>query len=321
MSLWRRIRAMGLWHELVLVGLLAGLLAGAWYFEQTRGAEFVSWETQTALSSHVWEMALLSIPLTLIIITGGIDLSVGAIMSLSAVTMGLAWQAGLGVWPAVGLTLAVGLTAGALNGAFVVFLGVHPLIVTLGTMSAYRGIAEGLIGAEPVSGFPLEFLALSEPLVAGLPPAGVLFVVLAVAAGVLLGRTAAGRELRAIGYNETAARFSGVAVARTKLLLYTASGLVAASAAVLFVARRDTAKADVGAGLELTAITAVVLGGTSIFGGRGRIGGTVLGVLLLHEVRSLVAWRWNRDELTFIIVGALLILSVLVHSVLTRRKS
>jgi len=320
MNLWRRIWAMGFRHELVLVGLLTGLLGGAWYFEQARGAEFVSWETQADLSSHMWEMALLAIPLTLIIITGGIDLSVGATMSLSAVTMGLAWQAGLGVWPAVGLALAVGLAAGALNGAFVVFLRVHPLIVTLATMSAYRGVAEGLIGADPVSGFPVALGALAEPLVVGVPPAGVLFVVLAAAAGVLLGRTAAGRELRAIGHNETAARFSGVAVARTKLLLYTASGLVAALAAVLFVARRDTAKADVGAGMELTAITAVVLGGTSIFGGRGRILGTVLGVLLLHEVRSLVAWRWNRDELTFIIVGALLILSVLVHSVLTRRK-
>ena len=321
MSPWRRVRAMEFRHELVLLGLLACLLAGAWYFEQARDAEFVSWDTQADLSSHVWEMALLAIPLTLIIITGGIDLSVGATMSLAAVTMGLAWRAGLGVWPAVGLALAVGLAAGALNGSLVVVLRVHPLIVTLATMSAYRGVAEGLIGADPVSGFPAAFGALAEPLIVGVPPAGALFVVLAAAAGVLLGRTATGRELRAIGHNETAARFSGVAVARTKLLLYTASGLVAAVAAVLFVARRDTAKADVGAGLELAAITAVVLGGTSIFGGRGRILGTVLGVLLLHEVRAFVAWRWHHDELTFIIVGALLILSVLVHSVLTRRKS
>ena len=121
----------------------------------------------------------------------------------------------------------------------------------------------------------------------------------------------------AIGYNETAARYSGIAVSKIKFWLYTSSGLMAALAALLFVARRNTAKADIGTGMELGVITAVVLGGTSIFGGRGRLFGTVLGVLLIHETREFVSWQWNRDELNLIVIGMLLILSVLADSLLS----
>jgi rhamnose transport system permease protein len=123
-----------------------------------------------------------------------------------------------------------------------------------------------------------------------------------------------------MGHNETASRYSGLPVERIKLLIYSLSGAMAGLAAVLFVARRNTAKADIGAGMELDVITAVVLGGTSIFGGRGRIVGTLLGVLLIHETREFVSWRWNNDELIFVVVGVLLIAAVLINSAVTGRS-
>jgi rhamnose transport system permease protein len=128
-----------------------------------------------------------------------------------------------------------------------------------------------------------------------------------------------GRSLYAIGYNETASRFSGVRVARIKLILYTLSGVAAAVAALLFVSLRNTAKADVGEGIELDVITAVVLGGTSIFGGRGTAIGTLLGLLLIHETREFVSWYWNDSVLILIVIGGLLIASVLLNSLLTPR--
>lgn len=317
MSLGAKLRAVPFLHELVLLVLLAALLAGAWRVEP----DFVTLEAQIDSSTRMWELALVAVPLTLIIITGGIDLSVGGTMALSGVVMGLAFQAGWGVWWAVCAAMAVGLAAGALNGAFVAFLRVHPLIVTLATMSAYRGVAEGLLGdSPPVSGFPESFTVLGQGTLGGIPVPGVIFVVLGVVAAVMLWRTAIGRELYVIGHNERVAWFSGVAVGRIKLALYTLSGVAASAAAVLFVARRDTTKVDLATGIELDAITAVVLGGTSIFGGRGRIVGTVLGVLLIHQVREFVSWHWNRDELKYIVVGGLLIASVLLQTLLSGRK-
>ncbi len=308
---WRGFAARaGAWrHELTLALLLVVLLLAARWL----APGFVSINAQAELSSHVWELALIALPMTLVIITGGIDLAVGSTMALSAVVLGLAFEAGVNVWLAAGLALLTGAAAGALNGVFVAYVRVHPLIVTLATYSAYRGIAEGISLARPITGFPESFAVIGRGAALGLPIPGVIFIVAALVAAVVLARTTLGRALYAIGLNETAARYSGIRVARIKLLLYTLSGLAAALAAVLFVARRNTAKADVGTGMELDVITAVVLGGTSIFGGRGSIVGTVLGVLLIHETREFVSWRWNNDELIFVVVGGLLIASVLAN--------
>lgn len=296
--------------------LLLGLLGLAWRLSPS----FLAAPAQIELSTHVWELALLALPMTLIILTAGIDLSVGSTMALAAVVFGLSFAHGLPVWLAALLALLTGAAAGALNGVFVACVRVHPLIVTLATLAAYRGIAEGISLGRPFSGFPLAFTALGRGTWLGLPIPGVLFVIALLATAILLARTPLGLRLSAIGYNETAARYSGLAVMRIKLWLYTASGLTAAVAALLFVARRNTAKADIGTGMELDVITAVVLGGTSIFGGRGRLLGTVLGVLLIHETREFVSWQYTRDELNLIVIGALLLLSVLADSLLSPRK-
>lgn len=304
------------WHESVLLALLLALMAWAGRAD----ASFVSLPTQVELLSHVWELAILAVPMTLVIISGGIDLSVGSTMALCAVVLGLAHEAGAPLGVSVALAILTGIAAGALNGVFVARLRVHPLLVTLATLAAYRGVAEGISQARPISGFPESLTWLSRGHIAGVPVPGVIFGLVALAAAVALGRATAGVWLRAIGHNETAARFSGVPVERVKVWLYTLSGAAAGVAAVLFVARRNTAKADIGAGLELDVITAVVLGGTSIFGGRGGIGGTLLGVLLIHQTREWVSWHWNRDELNLIVLGALLISSVLLNRFLSKER-
>jgi len=241
-------------------------------------------------------------------------------MALSAVVFGLCFAHGLPIWLGATLALFSGAAAGLLNGVFIAYVRVHPLIVTLATLAAYRGIAEGISLGKPFSGFPAGFARLGQGTLLGLPIPGILFLVALLVMALLLARTPLGLRLSAIGYNETASRYSGLAVTRIKLWLYTTSGLTAAVAALLFVARRNTAKADIGTGMELDVITAVVLGGTSIFGGRGRLLGTVLGVLLIHETREFVSWQYARDELNLIVIGALLLLSVLADGLLSPRR-
>ena len=316
MSSRSRIAAFPYWHEVVLLGLLGGLVALAGALDPG----FLSMQVQIELSTHLWEMALIALPMTLIIITAGIDLSVGSIMSLCTVALGLTFEAGFSPWIGAVLALVTGVAAGALNGVFVARVKVHPLIVTLATLSAFAGIAEGISLGRPISGFPNSFTALSQMSLWGLPLAGALFIGLAIAGGVILGRTPLGRSLYAIGHNETAARFSGISTDRIKMLLYTLSGAAAGMAAVFYVARRNTAKADVGAGMELDVITAVVLGGTSIFGGRGNIFGTVLGLVLIHLTREFVSWHWNRNELNLVVIGLLLIFAVLLNRMLSRKS-
>jgi len=260
--------------------------------------------------------------MTLIIITAGIDLSVGSTMALSAVALGLSWRAGAPLPVACLIALATGALAGLLNGVLIAFVRVHPLIVTLATLSAYRGLAEGISHAEPISGYPPAFASIIVGNVGGvslLPTPGVLFLLAAIVTAVVLIKTPFGRSLYAMGFNENACRFSGIPTHRLKLTIYMLAGFTAAVAAILFVARRNTAKADIGTGMELDVITAVVLGGTSIFGGRGRIIGTVLGVLVIHETKQFVSWRWDNDVLIYIVVGFLLILSVLLNTLVSPR--
>jgi len=304
------------WHEVTLLALLAGLLGYASF----AAPDFLAPRAQIELSTQVWEMALLAIPMTLIVITAGIDLSVGSAMALCAVVLGLSYEAGISPWIGSLFALLAGVGAGALNGVFTAYARVHPLIVTLATYAAYRGIAEGISLARPISGFPESFAVIGRGTILKLPIPGIIFAAAALAAAVVLARTVFGRSIYAIGHNEPASRFSGVPVDRIKLLLYTLSGTAAGLAAIMFVSRRDTAKADVGQGMELDVITAVVLGGTSIFGGRGRIIGTILGILLIHETRQFVSWRWEKDELNLLVIGVLLIVAVLLNTLLSRRK-
>ncbi len=293
-------------HWAVLLVVTVGTLIAA----GLSSPGFLAPSTQLALIPQAAELALLAVPMTLIMLTGGIDLSIGSAMALAAVVFGLAWDGGAPPWVAALLAVGTGTACGAFNGLCVTRARIHPLIVTLATLSLFRGLAEGISGGRPISGFPGTFTALATDRLAGVPVVMLPALGAFLGAGLLLWRGVAGRNIRAIGFNETACRLAGVAVDRLKLLLYTLAGAGAGLGALTLIARRNTAKADAGMGLELDVITAVVLGGTSVAGGRGSILGTLMGVLLLHELRQYIAWRWYHDELILLVVGAVLIASV-----------
>ncbi|MCC6427680.1 MAG: ABC transporter permease [Phycisphaerales bacterium] len=312
-------RKRSLVQEGVLGILLIATLAIAAWLDGPDGA-FISPATQLELSTHIFDLAILALPMTLIIITGGIDLSVGSTMALSAVTLGMLYEAGTPIWIAGFVAIIVGTLAGAINGIFVARVGVHPLIVTLASMALYRGLAEGISLARPISGFPDGLQRLGGGTFAGVPISGMIFAAAAIGCMLLTARTVAGRWIYGIGDNERAASYAGIPIARTKLWLYSLSGTAAGVAALIAVGRRNTAKADIGSGIELEVITAVVLGGTSIFGGRGGILGTILGVALIHEVREFVSWHWQDDKLILIVIGVILIGSVLLNNLASRSR-
>ena len=269
------------------------------------------------------EIGLLALVMTPIIITGGIDLSVGSMMGLAAVVMGALWRdAHLPLPLAIVLTLIVGAVGGTLNALIITKLRFPPLIVTLGTFSLFRGMAEGLTrGIENYSGFPSEFLFLGQGYVFGVIPAQ-LFILIAAIVGIywMLQRTAFGRSLYAIGFSQEGARHAGIRVRRSLNVVYILSGLMASLAAIIYVAHLGQAKSDAGTGYELTAITAVVLGGASIFGGRGTILGTVLGLFAIVVLQNGLRLSGQPAELAGILTGVLLIATILLDR-LSRQTS
>jgi rhamnose transport system permease protein len=265
------------------------------------------------------EVGLLSLTMTFVIVTGGIDLSVGSILGLGAILVGVFWRkVGMPLPLAMVSAVAVGGLAGLGNGLIITRFKVPPLIATLATLALYRGLAEGISQSRSVRGYPDWFFELGQGDMAGVPTQVWILVGTALLAGLVLGRTTFGRATYALGANETAARFSGIAVDRTKLLIYTASGLAAGLAAVIFVSRVSTTRSDMGTGLELDVITAVVLGGTSIFGGKGTIAGTVLGLVLIQALRNGLALAGVKGDGTIVVIGAVLILAILVSNLLGR---
>ena len=270
------------------------------------------------------EIGLLALALTPIIVTGGIDLSVGSMMGLAAVVLGWLWRdVGLPMPAAIALTLVLGVLGGALNAALITRLKFPPLIVTLGTLSLFRGIAEGVTGGiQHYSGFPPSFLHLGQGYVAGAVPTQLfIFVAAAIAAAWWLHRTSFGRALYAIGHSAEGARYAGIPVARRLGAVYVLSGLAASLAAVIYVAHLGQAKSDAGTGYELMAITAVVLGGASIFGGRGTVLGTVLGLLSIVLLQNGLRLAGQPAELSGILTGVLLVATILVDLLSRRAKS
>jgi len=270
------------------------------------------------------EVGLLALALTPVIVTGGIDLSVGSMMGLAAVVLGWLWRdVGLPMPLAIGLTLVLGLLGGALNAALITRLKFPPLIVTLGTLSLFRGIAEGVTGGiQHYSGFPGSFLHLGQGYVGGAVPTQLfIFVAAAIAAAWWLHRTGFGRALYAIGHSAEGARYAGIPVSKRLATVYVLSGLAASLAAVIYVAHLGQAKSDAGTGYELMAITAVVLGGASIFGGRGTVLGTVLGLLSIVLLQNGLRLAGQPAELSGILTGVLLVATIMVDLLSRRAKA
>ena len=262
------------------------------------------------------EVGLVALAMTFVIVTGGIDLSVGSILGLVAILLGVFWQnLGIPLPLAMILGILVGGVAGLFNGLIITRFGVPPLIATLATLALYRGLAEGISQARSVRGYPDWFYTLGQGEFLGVPVQLWIFATLAGAAAVVLGLSTFGRSTYAIGSNAIASRFSGLSVDRTLLLIYTASGLVAGLAAGIFVSRVSTTRSDMGTGLELDVITAVVLGGTSIFGGRGTIIGTLLGLVLMQALKNGLALAGVKGDGTIVVIGAVLIGTILLSNI------
>jgi rhamnose transport system substrate-binding protein len=300
---WQRAFPNNEWALLALLLFEAAIFSvtGSNFFTSANGFELVRLSV---------EIGLLALALTPVIITGGIDLSVGALMGLTAVVFGaLSQKYGWPIPLAALSALLLGATGGALNAWLITRFSLPPLIVTLGSFSLFRGLAEGLTGAvENYTDFPASFLFLGQGYLGGVVPAQT-FVLLLAAVGYwsLLHRTIIGRALYAIGFSAEGARYSGIPVERRLRLIYLLSGLSASVAAIIYVAHLGQAKSDAGTGYELMAITTVVLGGTSIFGGRGTIWGTLFGLAALVVLQNGLRLSALPAELAGILTGVLLV--------------
>jgi rhamnose transport system permease protein len=274
--------------------------------------------TVTYLLRDVAPILLIALPMTLIIITEEIDLSVASIVGLSSVMTGILTQAGLPFPAAAVVAILVGTIAGAFNGFLVTVVGLPSLAVTIGTLALFRGIAVGLLGTTAITEFPEEWTDLAKANIPGTPIPVIMipFAVLAIVFAVVLHFTPFGRSLYAIGLNKEAAAFSGIDVGRTKFLLFVFSGAVSGFAGVYFTLLYSNARGDNAMGMELQVIAAVLLGGVSIFGGRGALHGVIAGVLLIGTLGSALRLANVTSDIINVITGVLLIVSVVSSSLL-----
>ena len=304
-------------HETLLAIILVIALVGLGFLNE----RFLTLDNLLNQGRLMTEIGLIALPMTFVIITGGIDLSVGAIVGLCAIMLGYSWKSfGFPLPLAIAFALFVGGLAGFVNGLVITRIKVPPLIMTIATLALYRGLAEGVSQAHSVRGYPEWFYFLGQGSVFGVPTQLLILTVLVVVAGVALDRTTFGRTLYAIGANETAARFSALNVDRVKLIVYTLSGLASALAALVLVSRVTTTRMDMGLGYELDVIAAVVLGGASIFGGSGTVWGTAIGLAMIQLLKNGLALTGVKGDATIVVIGGALILSVLVASSLQRRR-
>ncbi len=300
-------------HETILFVVLAL----EWLCFSSVGPRFASLDNSFDILRHSTEIGLLALAMTPIILTGGIDLSVGSLLGLCAVVFGKLWRdAGIPLPAAAAITLGFGALAGGLNATLITWLRLPPLIVTLGTYSLFRGSAEALThGFDTFTDFPAYFLHLGQERLLGLPTQVWVLILVAVGIWLLVHRTTYGRSFRAIGFAPEGARYAGLPVKRCLATAYVLAGFVAALAAIIYTSRLGQAKADAGTGYELFAITAVVLGGTSIFGGIGTVHGTLLGVAAIAVLSNGLVHARAPREVAGMLTGALLILALVSSAV------
>jgi rhamnose transport system permease protein len=303
------LRALVRWESALLLLLGATILYGA-----HASPAFLQSGTTFYIGLNVGEVAIMALPLTLIVITGEIDLSVASTLGLAGVVMAELFQHGWPIWPAMGAALLLGAVAGALNGFLVTRLGLPSLAVTIGTLTLYRGIAQVILPNDTIQVFQEPYSNIGVIPIHGtqIPWSIAFFGALAVIFAIVLHATPIGRAIFAIGAGQEAAYFAGIRVKRIKFWLFILSGVLSAFAGILWTLRFSSARYDSGVGLELYVVTIVLLGGISIFGGRG----TVIGVLLAVSVLGCLQTAMTLDLVSAqdqnIVVGGLLIASVIV---------
>lgn len=300
------------WEWLLVVLILVVILVNS-----QLSPFFLNTRNMMRATSDFMEMGLMMLPMVFIIITGNIDLSVASTLAMCASLLGYLHILGVNIWVAAGAALALGVLAGALNGFLVARVKLPSLVVTLGTFAFYRGMAYALLGDQAARGYPAAFTFLGQGTLGAirLPFSAVLFVFFAIIFGLVLHKTAFGRYLYTIGNSEEAARYSGVRVARIKMIIFMLSGFMAALAGIVIAARFGSTRPDVGTGLELSVITATVLGGINIFGGSGTMIGAILALILIGLMRFGMGLVNVQGQVQSIAIGLLLIFSILLPNV------
>jgi rhamnose transport system permease protein len=303
-------------------GLLLAILVVVVAMNVMRSPYYLGIDNVVNLFQLSIEKIIVALTMTMIIVSGEIDLSVASIMGLAAVLLGCLFKAGIPMPAAILIALLSGLAAGLFNGFWVAQAGLPSLAVTLAGLIGYRGLARVFIQDHSIGGFPVWFNTLGQQRLAGpLTISIIIFFILFVIIAVTLHGSGLGRLVYVIGNNKQAARYAGVRVKLIKLCLFGASGLVAALAGILYGARLGSVRGDIATGFELDIITMVLLGGVSIFGGSGNIIGVGLSILVILNLRNGMGLANITGDTQTSVVGALLILSVLVPNLMHTLKT
>lgn len=293
---------------------LLGIMALIYVF----APKFLSGANMYLVTRQVAYTAIAALGVFFVILTAGIDLSVGSIIGLSGVTCAMSMAAGLHPVPAVGVGLATGALVGAFNGAITAYVGVTPFIVTLGMLSMARGAVYALTKGESVRKIPKSFIQFGSADILGIPLILVILIILAVISHIIVKYTVFGRRIMAVGGNEEAAELSGINVKSVKFRTYIICGILSSVTGIMFITRFRSAQADAGNGMELDAIAAAVIGGTSLFGGEGSVAGVLIGAMIMGVIRNglvlmEVSTYWQR-----LIIGSIIVLAAIVDVIRKR---
>ena len=305
----RRLSDWLLRWETILVALLVLVIVG----NTAISPYFLDIYNLSDATYNFAEKAIVALGMALLIITREIDLSVAAIIAVASLATGLAAEAGAPLAVLLMTGPAVGVVCGAFNGFLVTRIGLPSIVVTIGTMSLYRGLAQVVLGDQVIKNYPKTYTAIGQDYLINWPPlphSFVIFLVLAIVFAVVLHKTAFGRKLYAIGNNPTAAKFSGIPVERIRFMLFILTGLLAGLAATLLTARIGSTRPNIALGWELEIITMVILGGVSIAGGSGTIPGVVLAVFILGLITFGLSLVNVPGIVISVILGCLLIVSI-----------
>src|ERR1700730_7693080 len=309
----RRLARRVTWETILALLLLIAVVGGT-----LLNKDFLTLENWSNLLANFVEIALMALPLSLIVITNEIDLSVASMLGLSSSLLGLLWEYKLAMPLAIVICLVVGALCGALNGFLIVRFRLPSLAVTIGTLALFRGFAYIVLGDKAVADFPPEYAEFGIGTIpyTFIPAPFAIFIILAVIFCVVLHHTTVGRNLYAIGGNQTAALFSGVNISRLKMLLFMVSGVISALAGIVYTFRFSSSRADNGTGFELSAIAAVFLGGVTVQGGKGTVTGVVLSLLLIGIINNVLTLADVASEILRIVTGSLLIISILLPNLI-----
>jgi ribose transport system permease protein len=307
-----KTKRLGIWLALILEVVLLTILTSSFGGEKVFESTFLNWSNLSQVIRALSFIAIMVVGQSLVIITAGIDLSVGSILGLSGVITAVLLNNGFNIISSVAFGLITGIICGLANGSLITKTKLPPFIATLGMMSIARGLAFALTGGETIRNLPAEFLIIGQGTFFSIPIPIIIMAVFAFIVGSFLKYTKWGRHIYAIGGNEEASHFSGVNVGSMKILVYTLCGFAAGIAGVLFTARFGVGQSTAGLGYELDVIAAAVIGGISLSGGRGTILGAIIGSLLMGILRNglvllNVSAYWQQVAIGIVILFAVIL--------------